>query len=406
MNQEAIHLVFAGGGTAGHLFPGLAVAEQLIATIPRLHISFCGGGKALERQAVRAAGFDYLTLPVQPLPRRARDAIAFVVDNLAGYLAASRILQEQPVAAVVGLGGYASVPMAHAAIRRGVPLILLEQNAIPGKATRWLARRASLVCTSFHETWAHLRCTCPVRCTGNPVRRGFLTANRLQSRLAEVAATLDRAKKEAATLQKGIATYNSAENRLKQILVLGGSGGARSLNESVPRALYRIRTQLADWQILHQSGDAGLPLAESLYRKFGLPAKVVPFLENMPAALAATDLAICRAGGSTLAELAVARVPAVLIPFPNATDGHQLANARLYATQGGCVTIDERSASGSLDDQLADILCFLLANDSLLGRMAEAMHHMAAPRAAEHVAELIWSIASSRSRQPAHAMAC
>ena len=152
MKNNPIHIVFSGGGTGGHLFPGLAVAEQLAAMIPLVRITFCGGGKPFEREWSAAAGFDYFALPARPLPHGAREAVSFVVENLAGYLAARRFLREESVAAVVGLGGYASVPMAHAAARRRVPLVLLEQNAVPGKATRWLARRASLVCTAFEET--------------------------------------------------------------------------------------------------------------------------------------------------------------------------------------------------------------------------------------------------------------
>ncbi len=115
MTRHTIHIVFSGGGTGGHLFPGLAVAQRLAAAIPRMRITFCGSGKAFERKCVTRAGFDYFALPASPLPRGAREAVAFVVENLTGYLAAGRFLQEEQVAAVVGLGGYASVPMARAA---------------------------------------------------------------------------------------------------------------------------------------------------------------------------------------------------------------------------------------------------------------------------------------------------
>ncbi len=149
MKNNIVHIVFSGGGTGGHLFPGLAVAEQLSAMIPRVRITFCGGGKPFERQAAHDAGFEYFALPSRPLPHAAREAVSFVVENLAGYLAARRFLREEHVSAVVGLGGYVSVPMARAATRRDVPLVLLEQNAVPGRATRWLARRATLICTAF-----------------------------------------------------------------------------------------------------------------------------------------------------------------------------------------------------------------------------------------------------------------
>jgi len=184
-----------------------------------------------------------------------------------------------------------------------------------------------------------------------------------------------------------------------QLLILGGSGGARSLNENVPRALYKIRRQLRGWKVMHQSGQSDLDATKLLYQKFDLPAVVVPFIDDMPSTLRATDLAICRAGGTTLAELAAAATPAVLLPYPRATDDHQAANARLFSAGGGCVTIDQREISDRLDDRLADVLCFLLANDSLRRRMSAAIRTLARPAAARDVAELIWSIISSRALQ-------
>jgi UDP-N-acetylglucosamine--N-acetylmuramyl-(pentapeptide) pyrophosphoryl-undecaprenol N-acetylglucosamine transferase len=401
MKNNIVHIVFSGGGTGGHLFPGLAVAEQLSAMIPRVRITFCGGGKPFEKQAVSSAGFEYFALPSRPLPQAASEAVSFVVENLAGYMAARRFLREEQVSAVVGLGGYVSVPMARAASRRDVPLVLLEQNAIAGRATRWLARGASLICTAFAEAAGGLRCHCPVRVTGNPIRFGF-------DRDTQVTLSKISAAEEDGEGREGKIPGFAAHWALKcpalrlprsQLLVLGGSGGARSLNENVPRALYKIRRQLADWYIVHQSGQADVGATKSLYRKFDLPATVVPFIEDMPAMLRTTDLAVCRAGGTTLAELAATGVPSVLLPYPHAADDHQLANARAFSAGGGCVTIDEREISDRLDDRLADMLCFLLANEALRRRMSAAMYELARPSAAQDVAELIWSIVSSRSVQ-------
>ena len=169
------------------------------------------------------------------------------------------------------------------------------------------------------------------------------------------------------------------------------------MNENVPRALYKVRRQLADWYIVHQSGQADVESTKTLYRKFDLPATVVPFIDDMPAMLRTSDLAVCRAGGTTLAELSAAGVPSVLLPYPHAADDHQLANARAFSAGGGCVTIDEREISDRLDDRLADMLCFLLANEELRQRMSAAMYKLARPTAARDVAELIWSVVSSRS---------
>jgi UDP-N-acetylglucosamine--N-acetylmuramyl-(pentapeptide) pyrophosphoryl-undecaprenol N-acetylglucosamine transferase len=395
MNRD-LHIVFSGGGTGGHLFPGIAVAECLAAAIPRVHISFCGSGKTFEREHVSRAGFDYFSLPTRPLPRGAREAVEFVVANLAGYLAAGRFLREHRVAAVVGLGGYASVPLGRAAARHRVPLVLLEQNVVPGKATRWLARRAALICTTFNETASKLRRRSTVRVTGNPIRGGFLGTKRLPPPIPD-----NSAPPSMTGITSGSAHPQSAvppRDARRQLLVLGGSGGAHSLNESVPRALYKVRSQLAGWGIVHQSGHADLDVTRSLYGKLALDATVVPFLDDMPQTLAATDLAICRAGGTTLAELAATGVPAVLLPYPHAADDHQSANARHFSDGGGCVTIDTREVLGRLDAQLADAVCPVLTSDALRQRMSAAMCDLARPNAADDVAELIWSTVSSRSR--------
>ncbi len=278
------HIVFAGGGTGGHLFPGLAVAKELSANRPGLRITFVGTAKPLERRHVAAAGFDYVPLPSRPLPRRASEAISFVVENVAGYFAAGRLLDEENVAGVVGLGGYASVPMGRAAVRRRLPLVLLEQNVVPGKANRWLARYASLLCTSFAETEEQFRWRCPVRWTGNPIRRVE----------AEVV--------QASRLPPAVGTAAPQNCPAPRLVVLGGSGGARSLNENVPRALYKIGRLLSGWEILHQSGEADVESTRELYRKFALEARVEAFWPELPQLLAGSSLAICRAGGTTLSR--------------------------------------------------------------------------------------------------------
>jgi UDP-N-acetylglucosamine--N-acetylmuramyl-(pentapeptide) pyrophosphoryl-undecaprenol N-acetylglucosamine transferase len=367
MQNESIHIVFFGGGTGGHLFPGLAVAEQFAAAVPSAKITFAGNGKTFEQHHVVRAGFDYFTLPSRPLPTGAGEAVAFVVESFAGYLAASRFLRENNVATVVGLGGVGSVPMAKAALGNRIPLVLLEQNVIPSRTTRWLSRKASLVCTSFEQTQERLPGQCSVRWTGNPVRGGFRRG-------------------DALTQQP------------KQLVILGGNGEARALNECVPRALYKLRNLLPGWSIIHQSGEADLTVTEALYQKLVIKAQVVPFLGNMSDVLAMTDLVISRAGGTALAELAATGVPGVLLPSPLAPDDHQLANAQAYAEAGGALVVDERTAKEELDNEIAMAIASLLVNDTVRQNMSAAMYELARPTAAADVAELIWSIVSSRSR--------
>ncbi len=309
--KQTHHIVFTGGGTAGHLFPGLAVAQKLAADRPGVRITFAGTGKPLERDLVDSAGFDYLPLSSRPLPRRASEALAFVVENMAGYFAAGRFLDEEQVAGVVGLGGYASVPLGRAAARRSLPLVLMEQNAVLGRANRWLSRFASLLCTSFEETGRIGRTRCQVRCPGNPTR--------------EIVGWT------AASITKNADRPGSPSCRAKQrLLVLGGSGGARSLNENVPRALYKIRHLLADWQIVHQSGEADLEATRELYRKFAIEADVSAFWPDMPALIGGSSLAVCRAGGTTLAELSAAGAPALLVPYPRGRRSPEEECRRLY----------------------------------------------------------------------------
>ncbi len=364
MTSGPLHLVFSGGGTGGHLFPGLAVAGRLVGEIPRVRISFVGSGKQFERRQVAAAGFEYLALPCRRLPKGAREAFSFVVENLAGYLAAGRFLDEHRVAAVVGLGGYASVPMARAASRRNLPLVLLEQNAVPGRATQWLARSAVLVCAGLAQTRANLRCRCPVRVTGTPIRDGF--------------------------------GGSRADGPRRQLIILGGSNGARSINQNVPRALYKAGGKLAGWKVIHQSGEAELEATRELYRKLGLEAQVAGFIAPLPEALAASDLAVCRAGGTTLAELSAAAVPTVLLPYPDATDDHQRRNAEVFTKAGGSVTLDERRLAGRLDNHLADAMRGLLGDPHRRARMSAAMRRLARPNAAAEVANLILELVQSR----------
>lgn len=172
-------------------------------------------------------------------------------------------------------------------------------------------------------------------------------------------------------------------------MILGGSAGARALNENVPPALGRIRSKLDGWHVVHQSGTADFEATRERYRDLGLPATVVLFAADMAGLLNGSHMAVSRAGGTTLAELAAAGVPAVLVPYPHAADDHQRINAEAFASEGGCLVLDEREHSGKLDQALAEVLSGLLADPETATRMAASMRRIARPDAAEHVTELI-----------------
>lgn len=367
MSRDRLHLVFAGGGTAGHLFPGLAVARRIVGQLPQARITFAGSGKPLERRHVAAAGFDYLPLRCRPSPRLRLhrlpiETFSFVAENLAGYLAARRFLRREHVGGVIGLGGYTSAAMARAAARNGVPLVLLEQNATAGRATRWLARWADLICLAMPQAESNLRCRCPALVTGNPIR---------------------------AIPPRPRHTYDGLDRTRRRLLVLGGSSGAQTLNETVPPALARIRAELDGWQVVHQSGEFGFRPTCRLYRRLDLNVTVVPFIDDVPEVLAETDLAVSRAGGTTLSELAAAGVPAVLLPYPQAADDHQRRNADVPATAGGSVILDRRELPGPLENHLAAALSELLGDRQRRARMSAAVHRLARPHADHDVAELV-----------------
>lgn len=365
MRTAPIHVLFAGGGTAGHLFPGLAVAEELLRAEPEVQITFAGSGKPFEVEYTRRAGHEHVAIPCRPFSRSPIGAFRFLTANLNGFYAARRLLAEHPASVVVGLGGYASVPAVRAAARAGIPYVLLEQNAVPGRATRWLAPGASLICSALEGIRPRLRRGCRVRVTGNPLRRGFvdrqLPARGLRERIG----------------------------RRRRLVVLGGSGGSQELNQNVPLALYKAGAALHDWQIVHQTGEHNAAATGYLYRKLGIRATVSPFIERLPEVLRDSHLAISRAGGTTLAELAACGVPAILLPLGRATDNHQRCNADVFAEAGAAKILDRRELAGRLDDHVARAIVELAGDQRLRANMAQSMTSLARPRATVNVARAI-----------------
>ena len=350
------------------MFPGLAVAEQIARRGGGVRITFVGSGRRFERRHVAAAGFDYVSLPCRGVPRKIWQLPDFLIQNAAGYLAARRFVKNKAVSLVVALGGYVSVPMARAAGANKAKLVLLEQNTVPGRANRWLAPRADAVCVAFEETAARLPKKCRVHVTGTPIRESRAAAD----------GSIDTVFK-----------FIDSANINRRLAVLGGSAGAASINENMPRALYKIRDRLDGWQIIHQAGESRLDATRVLYQKLGVKADVQPFIADVPELLHRSGLAVCRAGGSTLAEVAAAGVPAVLLPYPYAVDDHQRKNAELFQRSGGCVMVDEREVEGRLDDRLAQSLGELLGDDLRRARISQTVSRLGRPDAARRAADLI-----------------
>ena len=370
------HVLFAGGGAPGHIHPGIAVADHLRDAESKVRISFAGPGNAREKQLVRSAGHKYVKIPSQPIPQNPFQAFRFVTDNVAGYCAARWLIGEQKVSLVVGLGGLTTPAVIRAAVSRGVPFLLLEQNALPSKTTRWFAKDAVLTCAAFEEVRPHLDVQSRVSITGSPARPAF---EKLYERTS-------RDRSDVLAMEK---RYGPQPKRL---VVIGGAGGARSLNESMPTALKQVRDSLGDWQIIHQTGEGQLQETARRYQAHGVDALTVTFIDEIASVLFASDLIVCRAGGTTLAELALAGLPAILVPYPHASDDHQLANSRIIAAGGACRLVNESSLGRSLDKVLATELSGLLVDDESRRHMSHQMGQLARPEASAEIAESIQNV--------------
>ncbi|MGD1146506.1 MAG: undecaprenyldiphospho-muramoylpentapeptide beta-N-acetylglucosaminyltransferase [Thermoanaerobaculaceae bacterium] len=346
-------LVIAGGGTGGHLFPGLAVAAELAGSGAR--VSWLGARRGLEATRVPEAGIPIRLLAVTGAVARSHAAQAAAALQLVpAVLQAAAFLLRGRAAAVLAVGGYASMPGALAAGMLGLPVILQEQNALPGLTTRFLAPWSVAVACGFEAALSTFP-SLPARWTGNPVRGEFFAVP-------------------------------SPPLEPLSVLVLGGSQGSAFLNARVPEAFAELSRSGKAPRIVHQAGSSRSYEVEQRYASLGVAAEVVPFLERPADALAASALVVARAGALTVTELAAARRAALLVPFAAAAHGHQLANAAAFASTGAAEILEERDAT---PDRLAAVLGRLLAAPERLVERGLAGARLARPDAARAVVDLL-----------------
>lgn len=362
--SSSFQVVIAGGGSPGHLYPGLAIAESLQQQIPGVAILFAGTGRSFERHLVRSAGYNYVALPAKPAPQNALEAIRFVTDNVAGFCAARWMLGEQETGLVVGLGGYASASVVRAAVGRGIPTLLLEQDAVACRTTRWLSSMVETVCTGFPGTESQLSSSARVVHTGVPVRPAFLRQFTRHHEQASPARTLPE----------------------RRLVILGGAGGANTLNVAMPPVISQLSNELSSWRVVHQTGEGKLQETENRYGNNSPQVLTISHIDELASLLSETDLVVCRGAATQLAELALAGVPAIVVPFPEATDQHQLVNAQVYQQAGGAVIVDELAVGERLVDQLACEVRLLTADHVRRGEMSQKMAKLAQPEAASAVA--------------------
>jgi len=365
-------VLLVGGGTAGHVLPAIATAQAIERLRPGSALAFAGRAGSLEERLVTAAGHPFHAIDAVPLPRRATVELLRVVPKLLGAVRSGRtLLATTGARVVVSFGGYVALPLSLAA-RGRVPLVLHEQNSRPGLANRIASRSATHVAVTFPSSAERLASRERVRITGNPV----------QQRLRE----LDLVGRRAAARER-----LGLEPARPTLLVLGGSQGARSINRAVSDAAAAWRA--LGLQLVHVTGPSGYEEAVERWAAAGVdPAgegthvRVVPFLDDMADAYAAADLAVSRAGATTIAELSVLGIPAVLVPYPHATAQHQLGNAEALVRAGAAVLLADADLS---PDLVAATVATILSEPWRIGAMSAAARAWARPEAAEALARLV-----------------
>ena len=364
VDDRPLRVLIAGGGTGGHLYPGIAVAETVTAR-PGGEAVFVGTSRGLETTLVPKAGFPLETIHVSGLNRVGLRAFLRGVGRLPNsFLASYRILRRLRPDVVLGVGGYASGPMVLAAALLGYPTAILEQNSLPGFTNRVLGRFVRRVFTAFDEAGGAFAGR-KVRMVGNPVRQRFL------ERVAAAAAPT-----------------NATQSTPGAIVVLGGSQGSHAVNE-LASGLVRVLDARGRLPIfIHQTGKDEADRMRLHYAALGYEGRVDvrDFIDDMPAVLASAALVVARAGALTLAELAIMRRPAILIPLPTAADDHQTVNALAFERAGAAVVLPQGVASAT---RLADLVDDILGDPARAAAMAEAMGTLArADATAAVVAEL------------------
>jgi len=355
--------IFAGGGTGGHLYPGLAVAEEVVRAQPEAQVVFACSDQEIDRHILKPQPYAFVPQPVRPLPRRPGAVWGFLRTYAPSALQARQMVADLRPVAVLGLGGFAAGPVLCRAAKRGIRTGLLNPDAVPGKANRLLARRVDAIFTQYTLTAERFaaRVRPKVRVVGCPVRAAFATAARDQA----------------------VAHFGLRSDR-RTLFVNGGSLGAASVNEAVAYLAGDLAALSDTWQIVHVTGRSKLSAPPGAFA--GLHVCRLEYCERMDLAYAVADLALSRAGASTTAELAATGTPAVLMPYPHHADQHQRLNASALADIGAAAVCDDAQDPVRNAEALRRVLLPILGQAKELERMRAAARRSHGPDAARRVA--------------------
>ncbi len=361
--MRKIKVFFAGGGSGGHLFPGISLAQALRRSEPQSQIRFLISSKKLDAALLENSGFEFQRIEQRHLPQHPRQLGDFMLTNARAFWLLTRLMFRERPDVLVGLGGYASFSAAAAAKLCAVPLVLLEQNVIPGKANRALALAADSVFCQWHRSARYFARRDNLSFMGNPIRE-----------------SLRKITREAAAGELGL------DPGKPTLLVLGGSQGARALNDGMMDALPSLNGFTGKFQVIHLAGQAQAQRVTEAYRKAEVRASIHGFMREMQLAYSASDLVFCRAGGTTIAEITAMGLPSVLVPLPTAAENHQMANALELVSAGASRLLEEKNLR---PQKIQKAVFELLLDAGELKRMSDRAQENARPDAADRIAGTI-----------------
>ncbi|MCI0469832.1 MAG: undecaprenyldiphospho-muramoylpentapeptide beta-N-acetylglucosaminyltransferase [Nitrospirae bacterium] len=372
-----MRIIIAGGGTGGHLYPGIAVADEFCLgkyaaeyNIQKRDIIFIGTESGIEAKVIPQTGYQIRFLKAEglsgkPILKKVRSLFLFLIS----FVSSLKIIRQLRPDIVIGVGGYASAAMVLAAVYKGFPTIILEQNLAPGMANKFLSRFVDAVAVSFYESMEYFHSD-KIHLTGTPIRREMLLKG-------------DRDCYSLFSLQKDRFT----------VFIFGGSQGAASINNAVIESLNYLLDLRQNIQFMHQTGTRDFERVREAYRKFSFEGMAAPFIYQMAEAYAAADLVVCRAGAATLAEITALGKPAVLIPYPHAAANHQQYNAQKLDKTGAARMILDRDLNGEL---LADTIRELYLNEGARKKMQAEASAFGKPDAAEKIVDIARSLIRSK----------
>jgi UDP-N-acetylglucosamine--N-acetylmuramyl-(pentapeptide) pyrophosphoryl-undecaprenol N-acetylglucosamine transferase len=367
--NRPLRVIVSGGGTGGHIFPAVSIANAIKKQHPEAEILFVGAERRMEMQRVPAAGYKILGLPVRGLirPLWSPKNILVMLDFLKSKKMVKNIIRDFKPQVAVGVGGYASAPTLNAAYAMGIPCLIQEQNSYAGVTNKSLGKKAQKVCVAYSGMERFFPAD-KIIMTGNPVRQ-----NLLETKMT----------KEEARLSFGL------EPNKKTVLMIGGSLGARTMNESVLKHLDEIRK--SDAQFIWQTGKYySQDIAEALTQKEDVPnMKVMDFIGSMDNAYAAADIVVSRAGASSISELCLLGKPCILVPSPNVAEDHQTKNALALSTKDAAIFIADKDAKDTL---IATVLR-TIEDDAKLASLSENVKKLAFHNSADVIAEEVYKLA-------------